>query len=342
MHPEPASRNLMTTPGVQPPPPAFHHAPVLVEEIVSFVPPTAALLVDCTLGGGGHAEALLRQFPAAELFGCDRDGAAIASARERLAPFTERLLLRQMPFSGLDKQLLVGSVDFMLADLGASSHQFDAGERGFSFSQDGPLDMRMDPDSDDPTAADLVNTLSPAALTRLMFEYGEERFARRIAGAIEAARQEAPLETTGQLSRVISAVVPRTRNRRAIHPATRTFQALRIAVNAEMKELERLLEIAPTVIKPGGRLAVISFHSLEDRPVKIRFNTWERPCECPATLPYCICGKRPIGRRVTRKPVVPGTAEASANPRSRSAKLRVFEFTPVAPEAPGWKKGKGP
>ena len=338
MHPEHSLPTVMPPQVAQPPPPSFHHEPVLVDEVLSFVPPYAGFLVDCTLGGGGHAEALLRAFPRAQLFGCDLDADAVAAAGARLAPFAGRISLRRMPFSQLGGHLLAQSVDFMLADLGASSPQFDRGERGFSFSHDGPLDMRMDASGDGPTAAHLVNTLSRDALTDLLRRHGEERFARRIALAIEEARREAPLERTGQLAALIAAAVPGGRGRqkhqkrpkhrkrqKTLHPATRTFQALRIEVNGEIDELSRLLDLALGLLQPGGRLAVISFHSLEDRPVKSRFHRWESPCQCPSSMPYCICGKRSAGRRVTRKPVVPAEAESTANPRARSAKLRVFE-----------------
>ena len=341
MHPEHSLPTLMLPQVAQPPPPSFHHEPVLVDEVLSFVPPEPGLLVDCTVGGGGHAEALLREFPGARLFGCDRDAEAVAAAGSRLTPFAERILLRQMPFSELGGHLLAESVDFMLADLGASSPQFDRGERGFSFTHDGPLDMRMDVSGNAPTAAMLVNTLSREALTDLLRRHGEERFARRIALAIEEARKDAPLERTEQLAELIAAAVPSGRGRRnfrkqkkTLHPATRTFQALRIEVNEEMDQLSRLLDLTLNLLKPGGRLAVISFHSLEDRPVKSRFNSWESPCQCPPSMPYCICGKQSLGRRVTRKPVVPGEAEAAANPRARSAKLRVFEKTSAEAEPP--------
>ncbi|MEE8433277.1 MAG: 16S rRNA (cytosine(1402)-N(4))-methyltransferase RsmH [bacterium] len=334
--------------GAQPPPPSFHHEPVLVDEVLSFVPPGPGFLVDCTLGGGGHAEALLRAFPGARLFGCDRDADAVAASEARLVPFGERILLRRMPFSELGGHLMAESVDFMLADLGASSPQFDRGERGFSFSHDGPLDMRMDPLGEGPTAAVLVNTLSREALTGLLRRHGEERFARRIALAIEEARKDAPIERTGQLAALIAAAVPagrgRRKHQRTLHPATRTFQALRIEVNGELDELSRLLDLTLDLLKPGGRLAVISFHSLEDRPVKSRFHSWESPCQCPPSMPYCICGKQAVGRRVTRKPVVPGEAESATNPRARSAKLRVFEkaAAEAAPPEAGSPKSPPP
>jgi 16S rRNA (cytosine1402-N4)-methyltransferase len=329
--------------------PSFRHEPVLLAEVLALVPapgPAAGqagqarprLLVDATLGGGGHAAALLEEFPGAELFGCDRDPEAVEAARERLAPFGGRVLLKQLAFSALPHHLLAGSVDFLLADLGVSSHQLESGPRGFSFTSDGPLDMRMDPAAGEPAAA-LVNHARPEALLELLRRFGEERFAPRIVQAIAQARALAPIETTGQLARLVAQAVPARFQRRGFHPATRVFQALRIAVNDELGELERLLDAAPALLAPGGRLAVISFHSLEDRIVKERFRSWEAPCTCPPSMPACVCGKVPIGRRVTRKPVVPSAAEAARNPRSRSAKLRAFELAPetlqeTPPEAP--------
>jgi 16S rRNA (cytosine1402-N4)-methyltransferase len=320
--------------GDSPIPGGFHHRPVLLEAVLSFVPEGARLLVDCTLGGGGHAEALLERHPRAELFGCDRDGEAVEAARARLARLGARVLLKAMPFSQVPHHLLAGSVDFLLADLGASSHQLDTGARGFSFTRDGPLDMRMEPGGGQPSAAELVNHARPEALLELLRRYGEERFAPRMVRAIVAARAEAPIETTGRLAAIVAGTVPARHQRRGFHPATRVFQALRIAVNDELGELERLLDAALPLLRPGGRMVVISFHSLEDRLVKERFRRWETPCTCPPSLPLCVCGELPRGRRLTRKPLVPRAEEAQDNPRSRSAKLRAFGKGPAAEEAP--------
>jgi 16S rRNA (cytosine1402-N4)-methyltransferase len=319
--------------GAAPAVPAFRHEPVLLEEVLALVPPQARLLVDATVGGAGHAAALLERFPAAELFACDRDPEAVAAARERLAPFGPRVLVKQLAFSDLPHHVLLGSVDFLLADLGMSSHQLEQGARGFSFTSDGPLDMRMDPAAGEP-AAELVNHARPEALRELLQRFGEERFAPRIVQAIVAARAEAPIETTKQLARIVASAVPAKFQRRGFHPATRVFQALRIAVNDELGELERLLALAPALLAPGGRLAVISFHSLEDRRVKDTFRAWEQPCTCPPSMPACVCGKVPLGRRLTRKPVVASGPEEARNPRSRSAKLRAFEKAAAAPDAP--------
>jgi len=304
---------------------AYRHEPVLCAEVLDCAPPHPRLLVDATIGGGGHALALLERFPTAELFGCDRDADAVTAARARLEAAAGRTLVKQARFSDLPHHLLAGSVDYLLADLGVSSHQLETGPRGFSFTQDGPLDMRMDPAAGGTTAAELVNTLRPEALLDILRRFGEERFAPRMVQAIVAARQLEPIATTRQLARIVAQVVPAKFQRRGFHPATRVFQALRIAVNDELGELERLLDCALPLLAPGGRLAIISFHSLEDRMVKDRFRDWERPCTCPPSMPACVCGKVPLGRRVTRKPLSASSAEAARNPRSRSAKLRVFE-----------------
>ena len=311
-------------PGAAPGGAAYRHEPVLCAEVLDCAPPQPRLLVDATLGGGGHALALLERFPRAELFGCDRDPEAVAAARARLEPASGRVLIKQARFSELPHHLLAASVDYLLADLGASSHQLDTGPRGFSFTQDGPLDMRMDPDAGSP-ASELVNHARPEALREVLQRFGEERFAPRIVQAIVAARAQAPIETTGQLARIVAGAVPAKFQRRGFHPATRVFQALRIAVNDELGELERLLDCALGLLAPAGRLVVVSFHSLEDRLVKDRFRAWEQPCTCPPSMPACVCGKVPLGRRITRKPVTASTAESARNPRSRSAKLRAFE-----------------
>ena len=304
---------------------SFRHLPVLLEPVLALVPERARLFVDATLGAGGHAEALLARHPRTELFGCDRDGEAVEAARERLAPFASRILLKRLPFSQLHHHVLLGSVDFLLADLGVSSPQLDRAERGFSFTRDGPLDMRMEPEEGGRTAAELVNTASHERLVQLFRTLGEERFASRIATAILGERARSAIATTGRLAELVAAAVPARFHRKGHHPATKVFQAFRMAVNDELGELEQLLDRALDLLRPGGRVAVISFHSLEDRLVKTAFRKWEQPCECPTELPLCVCGKTPLGARVTRRPIGPDPAEARANPRSRSAKLRAFE-----------------
>lgn len=313
----------------------FAHQPVLVRAVLRHVPPGARLLVDATVGAGGHAQALLEAFPAAELFGADRDPAAVAAAAARLAPHAGRMLLKHAAFSELPRHLAVGSVDFLLADLGVSSPQLDQAERGFSFTRDGPLDMRMDPQTTRRTAAELVGRLDAEALRDLLFRLGEERFAPRIVKAIVAARELAPITTTGALARIVAEAVPR-RFHGPLHPATRTFQALRMAVNAELEQLEALLSAAPRLLATGGRLAVIAFHSLEDRAVKTAMRRWAADCTCPPHTPVCVCGKVSLGRVLTRKPITAAAEEVADNPRARSAKLRVFERgeAPIAEGGP--------
>jgi 16S rRNA (cytosine1402-N4)-methyltransferase len=325
MHAHVIPREAMSA-GTAPPilAPGFRHEPVLLDEVLSFVPPAARMLVDATVGGAGHALALLERCPGAELFAADKDPAAVVTARERLAPYAGRVLVKQIACSALPHHLLAESVDFLLADLGVSSYQLETAARGFSFTQDGPLDMRMDPAVGEPAAA-LVNHARPEALLEILRRFGEERFAPRIVQAILVARAVAPIETTALLARIVATAVPAKFQRRGFHPATRVFQALRIAVNDELGELERLLDVALPLLAPGGRLAIIGFHSLEDRLVKERFRAWEQPCTCPPTMPRCVCGKVPLGRRLTRKPIAPSADETARNPRSRSAKLRVFE-----------------
>jgi 16S rRNA (cytosine1402-N4)-methyltransferase len=274
------------------------------------------------VGAGGHARGILEACaPDGRLLGLDVDPQALALAREYLAPYGERTRLVQASYDSLSEILREtgwGEVDGVLLDLGVSSMQLGTPQRGFSFQQDAPLDMRFDPGA--PTsAADLVNSLPQDELAGLIYRYGEESAARRIAQAIVRAR---PLRTTLQLAAVIESVSPR---RGRVHPATRTFQALRIAVNEELERVENTLPQATASLKSGGRLAVISFHSLEDRLVKEFFRTESRDCICPPRQPVCTCGHKATLREVNRKPITPGEAEIAANPRARSAKLRIIE-----------------
>lgn len=303
------------------------HEPVLLEEVLRFAPANPQLLVDCTLGLGGHAQALLQCFPQAQLFGSDRDSAALAHAAERLSAHRERILLRPLRFSELPHHLMAASVDYLLADLGISSWQIAQAERGFSFSREGPLDMRMNPNQGR-SAETLLNTLPVAELERLLREFGEETFARRIAQAIGRRRAEAPLRSTVELAKIVQKAIPVRSQRHGLHPATRTFQALRIAVNDELGQLETLLTQAPDLLRPGGRIAVIAFHSLEDRLVKSRFLRWEKPCVCPPDFPLCACGERPKGHALLPRLTRPTLVELQRNPRSRSARLRVFVWQP--------------
>lgn len=302
------------------------HNPVLVKEVLAALQPRpGGRYVDGTVGLGGHAAAILQaSSPTGWLFGCDRDAAALQIAGQRLAPFAGRFELRRGNFAELADWLPPASVDGVLLDLGLSSAQIESAERGFSFLADGPLDMRMD-DRQPTTAAHLVNGLSQVALEKLFRELGEEPHARRIARAIVQMRRVRPFETTGQLVRLIERLVPRRGAKR--HPATRVFQALRMAVNDELASLRKGLEAALTVLKPGGRLAVISFHSGEHRLIKQWGNEQTRPYRCPPgpDIPELRQPWPPRMRWVQREPIRPSAAEVAANPRARSAHLRVLE-----------------
>jgi len=303
----------------------LQHTPVLLQEVLEYLKPRpGGMYIDATVGGGGHAEAILEaSAPDGRLLGLDADSEAIARTRQRLQRFGNRFVLVQSNFDQLARVARATSfwpVDGVLMDLGMSTYQLAEDERGFSFLRPGPLDMRMDR-SLPQSAADLVNTLPERELARLIRTYGEEPHARRIARAIVQAR---PLDTTVELAEVIAAAVPRRRGQR-LHPATRTFQALRIVVNDELGALERALPQAIDALHPGGRLVVISFHSLEDRIVKRYFQREARDCICPPRQPVCTCGHKARVRILTKKPITPTPEEITANPRSRSAKLRAVQ-----------------
>jgi 16S rRNA (cytosine1402-N4)-methyltransferase len=322
---------LLELPMVAPSPPAAHpvHVPVLLDEVLeALLPQRGGRYLDGTIGGGGHASAILAQTaPDGLLLGLDRDVMTLEYARHRLAPFTGRLQLVHAAFDALsDVALSCGwsDVDGVLLDLGFSSLQLDGDGRGFSFQRDEPLDMRLDTDADTPTAAAILAHTSESDLARLLYRFGEEPAARRIAREIVQQRTVAPLRTTGQLHRAVWRAVG-GRHGALIDPATRTFQALRIAVNDELGQLERVLPQAISLLKPGGRLAVISFHSLEDRIIKQHFARAAAACICPPNLPECRCGHQPEVRLLWRKPRVPGADEVRRNPRARSAKLRAVE-----------------
>jgi 16S rRNA (cytosine1402-N4)-methyltransferase len=306
--------------------PDFVHKPVMVAEVMAVLRlKPGGLYADGTLGGAGHAAAILgATSPTGWLFGCDRDGAAIEAARERLAPFAGRFELRRGNYSELSDWVPLGSCDGVLLDLGVSSPQLDVAERGFSFQQDGPLDMRMD-QRQSTTAADLVNGAGDQELARIFWEYGGESDSRRFARAIVHDREARRFETTRQLAELIERLAPRYGKK--AHPATRVFQALRIAVNDEMGSLNRGLEGALKILKPGGRLAVITFHSLEDRVVKEfgRARARDYTFSGEVDVPELRQPRPPEVKLISRKAILPGEAELAENPRSRSAQLRVVE-----------------
>ncbi len=301
------------------------HQPVLYKDIIHAIQPhSEGKYVDGTVGAGGHAHGILEaSHPNGQLLGLDVDPQALGLARERLAPFGSRATLIQASYTTLASQLTGlgwAAVDGIVLDLGVSSMQLDTPGRGFSFREDAPLDMRFDPtQADTPTAADLVNTLAETDLADVIYRYGEERHSRRVARAIVNAR---PIRTTGHLAGIISKAV---RGGDHLHPATRTFQALRIAVNGELDAVEKVLPQAIQALAPGGRLAVIAFHSLEDRIVKEYFRQESRDCICPPRQPVCGCGHKVSLREITRKPIQAEDEEIENNPRARSAKLRVAE-----------------
>ena len=309
------------------------HMPVLVDEVMSMLAPApGSLQIDATLGGGGHTERILEATdPDGRLLGLDADGAAIARVAARLGPrFGDRLVLRQANFRELRDVAPAagfGAVDGMLFDLGLSSFQLVDAERGFGFRTGGPLDMRFDTSRGIP-AAELLATLDRMELSALFKRYGEEPQANRIANAIVAARATAPVATAEELAALVERVAPgnpRSPRARRIHPATRVFQALRIAVNAELDALQDALAASIDLLRPGGRLVVLSYHSLEDRIVKRFFAAERRGCVCPPEVPVCVCGKNPRLRLVTRPSLTPTADEIAANPRARSARLRAAE-----------------
>ena len=307
----------------------FEHIPVLLAEVIQHLKlENGNIAIDCTLGGAGHAKAILEAIvPDGFLIGIDKDEAAINRAKDELSSFSQQIKLIKGDFSDLDDILSeVGflKVDRILFDLGASSYQFDFPERGFSYRYDAPLDMRMDLNQK-LTAYDVLNEYPEGKLTGLIKKYGEEKWASRIARFIAEARKRKSIKTTFDLVELIKSAIPASARRKGGHPAKRTFQALRIEVNKELASLEKGLESAIKHLKPGGRLMVISYHSLEDRIVKNIFKEHSRGCVCPPELLVCVCGKHPTLKILTRKPVTPTEVEVVENPRARSAKLRVAE-----------------
>ncbi|MBQ9492378.1 MAG: 16S rRNA (cytosine(1402)-N(4))-methyltransferase RsmH [Oscillibacter sp.] len=305
--------------------PEYHHTPVLLEACLDALPVRPeGVYVDGTLGRAGHAREIVRRLTTGRLVGIDRDPEALSASAERLAPWRDRVTLLHGSFADLDALLdraNVREADGMLFDLGVSSPQLEDPARGFSYLRAAPLDMRMDPAA--PLSAyTVVNTWPGDELKRILYAYGEERYAPAIARAIVRAR---PIETTVDLADVIRAAMPARARREKQHPAKRSFQAIRIAVNGELDALEPMLRAAVDRLRPGGRLAVITFHSLEDRIVKRTFQEFQQGCVCPKEFPVCVCGRRPKVRPVTRKPVAPDEDELRKNPRARSAKLRAVE-----------------
>jgi 16S rRNA (cytosine1402-N4)-methyltransferase len=306
----------------------FHHVSVLLEECIQglAIKPDG-IYVDGTLGGAGHSSRIAAKLTTGRLIGIDRDNVALEAAAERLRPFEDRVTLVHANFCDMDQalqELGIDKVDGILLDLGVSSPQLDDGQRGFSYMTDAPLDMRMNGE-DTRDACQIVNTWSYEELKRILYDYGEERFAPRIAAAICRRREQAPIETTLELVDVIKSAMPASALREKQHPAKRSFQAIRIAVNDELGAVETVMKKAVPLLNPGGRLAVITFHSLEDRIVKNAMAEAAKGCTCPPSFPVCVCGKKPQVRIVTRKPIVSGEEELERNPRARSAKLRICE-----------------
>ena len=309
---------------------AFEHKSVLLEETVdSLNIKPDGIYVDGTLGGGGHAfEVCSRLGEKGRLIGIDQDADAIRAASERLSVFGDRVTVVRNNYVNIAEvlaSLRIEKVDGIYLDLGVSSYQLDTAERGFTYrEEDAPLDMRMDQRGSE-TAADIVNTYSESDLYRIIRDYGEDRFAKNIAKHIVKRRQEKPFETAGELAETIRAAIPARVRATGGHPAKRTFQAIRIELNHELDVLENSIDRMIDFLNPGGRLSIITFHSLEDRIVKNRFRINENPCTCPPEFPVCMCGKKSKGRVITRKPIVPTEKELEENKRSKSSKLRVFE-----------------
>ncbi|MDN5322143.1 MAG: rRNA (cytosine1402-N4)-methyltransferase [Clostridia bacterium] len=304
----------------------FEHVPVLLNEIIDILNPQPGdIFVDCTLGGGGHSKAILeRTLPHGYLIGIDQDLNALNAARKNLSRYKDNIIFVHSNYKNLDEIISKYSpegINGILFDLGVSSHQLDEKERGFSYMQDAPLNMRMN-QTNSFSARDLINSYSEEMLADIIKEYGEERWAKRIAQFIVQARNKKSIETTGELVEIIKAAIPARARKDGPHPAKRTFQAIRIAVNEELDVLEQALDIAVKWLKKGGKIGVISFHSLEDRIVKERFKYLAQKCVCPSEIPICQCNKKALIKILTRKPVVANKEELATNPRARSAKFR--------------------
>ena len=306
----------------------FNHVSVLLNECLEGLKiKSGGVYVDGTLGGGGHSFEIAKRLDGGRLIGIDQDLNAIEAATKRLQEFKDRVTVVNDNFVNIKyimSSLGLKGADGFLLDIGVSSHQLDEAERGFSYMQDAPLDMRMDKTGDF-SAYDVVNTYSEDKLNDVIFGYGEERWARRIAQFIVAERAKKPIETTFELVDIIKQAVPKGARKDGPHPAKRTFQAIRIEVNHELEVLERAIGDMAELLNPKGRLCIITFHSLEDRIVKNAFRKLENPCTCPPEFPVCVCGKKPLGKVITRKPIAPSEEELLENHRARSAKLRIFE-----------------
>ena len=307
----------------------FKHQSVLLEETINNlnIQPDG-IYVDGTLGGGGHAfHVCSRLSEKGHFIGIDQDGAAIEAAGERLKPFGDKVTIVRSNYSDMKqvlKSLGVSGVNGIVLDLGVSSYQLDTAERGFSYRENAPLDMRMD-QRQEKTARDIINGYSEMELYRIIRDYGEDKFAKNIAKHIVRDRQEKPVETTDELTEIIKAAIPMKFRAVGGHPAKRTFQAIRIELNQELEVLRSHLNEMVELLDDGGRICIITFHSLEDRIVKNIFRKCENPCECPPSFPTCVCGKKSMGKVITRKPILPSEEELEINPRAKSAKLRVFE-----------------
>ncbi len=307
----------------------FEHKSVLLRETVdSLNIRPDGIYVDGTLGGGGHACEVLKRLGAkGRLIGIDQDADAIKAAAERLEPMKERVIIVRDNYRNIQRVLEglgISKVDGIYLDLGVSSYQLDTAKRGFTYRENAPLDMRMD-QRNEKTAADIVNEYEEMELYRIIRDYGEDRFAKNIAKHIVRERKKSRIETTDQLVEIIKAAIPAKIRAEGGHPAKRTFQAIRIELNKELEVLNESIDTMIELLNPGGRLSIITFHSLEDRIVKNRFRTNENPCICPPDFPVCVCGRKSMGKVITRKPILPDEAEIEENKRSKSSKLRVFE-----------------
>ncbi len=306
----------------------FSHKSIMLEETIeSLAIKPDGIYVDGTLGGAGHSLEIAKRLKGGRLIGIDQDGDAIAAAGERLTPYRDRTTIVRSNYAQMKsvlQNLSISHVDGILLDLGVSSYQLDNADRGFTYREDVPLDMRMDL-RQEKTARDIVNTYSEKELFHIIRDYGEDKFAKNIAKHIVQARQKEPVETTGQLIAIIKGAIPMKVRATGGHPAKKTFQAIRIELNHELDVLKNHLEEMVDLLNDGGRLCVITFHSLEDRIVKNIFRTCENPCVCPPGFPVCTCGRVSKGKVITRKPIVPGEKELEENSRAKSAKLRVFE-----------------